>query len=96
VNDGPTATDYLTVEEAAAEFRVSESALYRALREQRLPGVKILGRWRISRAELLAHVLPEGRVSRRSEMNPMPAPRRQRSEDGFRAKVLELRQRAPR
>ena len=45
-------SEYLTVEEVAHLLRLSESAIYRALREHRLPGLKILGRWRIPRAEL--------------------------------------------
>lgn len=81
------------MEEAAAEFRISQSALYRALREQRLPGVKILGRWRVSRAELLTHARKASRL-RTSARNPMPRPARQRPEGRFRATVAELRDRS--
>jgi excisionase family DNA binding protein len=95
VSDGPTSTDYLTVDEAAAEFRVSASALYRALREQRVPGVKILGRWRISRKDFQAFASREARAARQ-RANPMPSPSRTRRSDGFRDKVMELRERTPR
>ena len=91
VNDGPPTTEYMTVEEFAAEFRISESAVYRALREQRLPAVKILGRWRISRAESLAQAVREGSVKNPASRGPMPATRRRTRSDGFRAKVIELR-----
>ena len=94
VNDGRTATEYMTVEEFATEFRISESAVYRALREQRLPGVKILGRWRISREELLAQAVRGGRVGTATSQSPMPTARRRPRSDGFRAKVIALRRHA--
>jgi excisionase family DNA binding protein len=93
MSDGRVPTEYLTVEEAAVEFRLSESAVYRALREQRLPGVKILGRWRISRTELIAHVVSEG-ARARARQNPMPTARRRPPANTFRAKVVELRRHA--
>jgi excisionase family DNA binding protein len=80
------------VEEAAVEFRLSESAIYRALREQRLPGVKILGRWRISRSELVAHAALAARTQRARD--PMPASRGHSPATRFRAKAESLRKRA--
>ena len=38
MSNASAARDYLTAEEAAAEFRVSESAVCRKRREHRLPG----------------------------------------------------------
>lgn len=83
--------EFLTVDEAAIEFRLSTSAIYRALREQRLPGIKILGRWRISRAELLGHAARESRA--RVRRDPMPTPRPANSRTRFRAKAHDLRDR---
>lgn len=84
-------SDYLTVEEVASEFRLSESAVYRALRDRRLPGMKILGRWRIPRAALAEQTAVEHTIPRRAEIDPMPAPRRRPPADTFRSKVVELR-----
>jgi excisionase family DNA binding protein len=84
-------SDYLTVEEVASEFRLSESAIYRALRDRRLPGVKILGRWRIPQAALMGEYTLEQPISRRSEIDPMPTARQRAHRGTFRAKVVELR-----
>lgn len=79
--------EYLTVEEFATEYRLSESAVYRALREGRLEGVQVLGRWRIPRSACPV----AGRRPQSAESDPMPNPRRRPPAGSFRAKVVELR-----
>lgn len=84
-------SEYLTVEEVAHLLRLSESAIYRALREHRLPGLKILGRWRIPRAELAEQNGRGGATPARGETDPMRPVRRRPRGDTFRSKVVELR-----
>lgn len=38
---------YLTPQDVAERYQLSAAGVTRALREGRLPGVKILGRWRV-------------------------------------------------
>ena len=45
-------SDYLTPLQVADKLQLSYGAVSRALREGRLPGYRVLGRWRISCAEL--------------------------------------------
>jgi excisionase family DNA binding protein len=55
---------FLTVKEAASELRLDESTLYRHLREDRFPGVKVGGRYLIPAAvieELAADAIATGR-----------------------------------
>jgi excisionase family DNA binding protein len=76
--------DYLTVEEFAARYRLSESAVYRALREGRLAGIQVLRRWRIPLS-----ACPEP-ASADQRTDPMPRPARPRSSGRLRSKVVEL------
>jgi excisionase family DNA binding protein len=55
---GDTLEDFLFVEEAAKELRVTRKTLYDWMREGKLDFVTIGGRRRISRAALLALVKP--------------------------------------
>ena len=50
--DLSTQTEYLTVGEAAAQVRLSPSAIYRALEAGGLTGFKVCGRWRIQVSDL--------------------------------------------
>ncbi len=43
---------FLTAHEVADRFSLSYDAVARALREKRMPGVKILGCWRVDPREL--------------------------------------------
>jgi excisionase family DNA binding protein len=53
VDDGPAVLD---VDAAAAFLQVHPSTVRRELVAGRLPGRKVGGSWRLSRAELLAHL----------------------------------------
>jgi len=48
--------DLITPEEAAEILRVNTHTVYRALRAGKIPGGKIGNQWRISRADLEAHI----------------------------------------
>jgi excisionase family DNA binding protein len=48
--------DFITPEEAAKVLRVNTHTVYRALRAGKLPGGKVGAQWRISRADLEAHM----------------------------------------
>ena len=50
---GPDA-DLLTVQEAAREIGCTQAALYQAVKQERLPHVRVLGRIGLRRAELSA------------------------------------------
>lgn len=55
---------FLTVKEAARELRMDESTLYRHLREDRFPGVKVGGRYLVPAAvieELVTDAIATGR-----------------------------------
>jgi len=54
------ATSTFRVEEVAALLDVSERTVRRRLRDGALPGVKVEGRWRISRADLEQWYREEG------------------------------------
>lgn len=76
----------LQVSDVAHRLSVSEAAVYRALREGRLPGVKLLGCWRVDPGELegwidSARVVPVARVQEPSE------------HEELKAQVLQLRSR---
>ena len=47
---------FYTPAEVADELRLAKSTVYRALEEGRLPGVKVLGRWRVDAEELTAWI----------------------------------------
>lgn len=49
-------SDLITAEEAAEILRVNPHTVYRALRAGKLPGGKVGNQWRISRADLEAHI----------------------------------------
>ncbi len=93
VPDGYTARRHvepplLTVADVASYLSVSKSAVYRALEEGRLPGTKILGRWRTSWEELLEWRGSHRRFpGTREASDPMPRPGRRGS---FRSQVTEL------
>jgi excisionase family DNA binding protein len=53
--------EYLTISQAARLKKVSRSALYDAVQQERLPSTQILGRIVISRADLLAWTIRRGR-----------------------------------
>lgn len=76
-----TETTWLTPEEVAERFRISLATVYRALREDRMPGIKILNVWRIDARELDEWI---------ASQRPMPKPRSNRDE--FMAEVRALRE----
>ncbi len=52
---GPT-PEYLSAKEAAALLGISNLRMYRGLANKTLPGIRIGGRWRIDRHQLLKAV----------------------------------------
>jgi excisionase family DNA binding protein len=52
---GPS-PEYLSAKEAAALLGISELRMYRGLANKTLPGIRIGGRWRIDRHQLLKAV----------------------------------------
>lgn len=81
MSEPPTETVWLTPEEVAERFRISLATVYRALREDRMPGIKILNVWRIDSAELDQWI---------ASQRPMPRPMKPREE--FMAEVRAIRQ----
>jgi excisionase family DNA binding protein len=57
----PMPDEYLTISQAARLKKVSRSALYDAIQQERLPSIRILGRAVVSRADLLAWTPRRGR-----------------------------------
>jgi excisionase family DNA binding protein len=71
----------LTVAETARYLRVSESTVYRALADGRIPGSKVLGKWRVDRGELDAWIkqqrplpgeIDNGEAEGEREPRPLP------------------------
>ena len=58
---------FLTPAEVADKLALSKGAVTRALREQRIPGYKVLGVWRIDDAELEDWIESQRVPSRQSE-----------------------------
>lgn len=78
----------LTVRETAERLRFSQSAVYRALEDGKLPGYKVLGRWRVDVDELEAWMREHRPQHAPSDQMP-PASRRRR-ERRFASKVVDL------
>ena len=55
---------WLTPEDVAQRFSISRATVYRALNEGRLPGMKILGCWRVDPDELAEWIASKRRVPR--------------------------------
>lgn len=53
--------DILTVEEAAAFLKISKRSLYKLLKQGKIPGKKLLNRWRFDRDRLRRWISDEGR-----------------------------------
>lgn len=65
------ATKWLTPAEAARRLGVSESTVWRLLRHERLPSVKVGGRRRVAASALRAVVRAAGRVTRAVDVTPL-------------------------
>ena len=65
------ATKWLTAAEAARRLGVSESTVWRLLRRERLPSVKVGGRRRIAAAMLSRVAQPVGIVPRPEDFPPL-------------------------
>ena len=80
--------ELLTVSQVASYLNVSQSTVYRALENGRLPGTKPFGRWRVDRNELTQWLAAQRSIPRACrESDPMP---RSRSRGSFRSQVMEL------
>lgn len=80
--------ELLTVSQVASYLNVSQSTVYRALENGRLPGTKPFGRWRVDRDELTQWLAAQRSIPRACrESDPMP---RSRSRGGFRSQVMDL------
>ncbi len=76
--------EWLTVEEVAAELRLSPATVYRALAEGRMPGAKLLGCWRIYHADLEEWL---------ASLRVVPKPKKPKPQSDFMAEVLARRER---
>lgn len=75
--------DLLTITEAAALLHLSRQAVHTAIQEQRLPAVKVLGRWAVRKADAEAYLpraYEEKRESRRPEGARGPGGRPRKAE----------------
>jgi excisionase family DNA binding protein len=52
--------DILTIEEAAAFLKISKRSLYKLVKQGRIPGRKLLNRWRFDRDGLRRWISDEG------------------------------------
>ena len=52
--------DILTVEEAAAFLKISKRSLYKLVKQGKIPGKKLLNRWRFDRDRLRRWISDEG------------------------------------
>ena len=78
----PAEPRFYTVEEVAEELRLAKSTVYRALEEGRMPGYKVLGRWRVD----------AGRLDTWIESHSVePRTRKQSSTESLMAEVVEIR-----
>jgi len=62
---------WLTPAEAAQRLGVSESTVWRLLRRERLPSVKVGGRRRVAATALRAVARAAGRLTRASDVHPL-------------------------
>jgi len=86
----PTGHDeFLTPRQLAAELKLGESTVYRALEAGRLPGRKVCGRWRTLRSQLVEFVR-DGETRTRRDGARVPARSTPRRSGGFRARAAEL------